>query len=139
MDKIISMKDIRLTLAAIARRAEAGERFVVVRDSKPVFRIEPLTGVVSDKVRDPGASNWPSEAVEMEMPEKIRKKLHFPDTKLVFFEDKNGRVIVRVAETAEFTREEWGRFLRKTEEEPVTRVTNRREALRHLDKLADSK
>ncbi len=40
---IISMKDMRLSLSAIARRAEAGECFIVVRDSKPVFQIAPLS------------------------------------------------------------------------------------------------
>lgn len=137
MDKIISMKDIRLSLAAIAKRVEAGESFTVVRDSKPVFRIEPLpeTGFSSGKVRDPGETEWTPQSVKAEMPVKIRKKLNFPNAKLVFHEDKKGNIIVRVAEPSEFTREEWGRFLRKTEAEPVTRFRNRKEALRHLDKL----
>ncbi len=141
MDKIISMKDIRLSLAAIARRVETGESFTVVRDSKPVFRIEPLTeaGSPAGKVRDSGETEWPTETVEMEIPEKIRKKLHFPEAKLVFHEDGKGNVIVRIAEPPEFTREEWGRFLRKTAAEPLTRVKNRKEALRHLDYLADPK
>lgn len=141
MEKIISMKDIRLSLASIAKRVEAGERFTVVRDSKPVFRIEPLSDAEASSgvVRDSGVSGWPVGGVEMEMPEKIRKKLHFPDAKLVFQEDGKGNVIVRVAEPPEFTREEWARFLKKTQEERVTRFKGKKEFLDHLDKLADSK
>ena len=76
---IVSMKDIRLSLAAIARRVEAGERFIVVRDSKPVFQIEPLTDTKQgpkremtfreftekvDRVRDSAGAEWTPEAVE---------------------------------------------------------------------------
>jgi antitoxin (DNA-binding transcriptional repressor) of toxin-antitoxin stability system len=76
---IVSMKDIRLSLAAIARRVEAGERFIVVRDSKPIFQIEPLAGSRTnpqrgmsfdhftqrvDRVRDAGETEWAPEAVE---------------------------------------------------------------------------
>ena len=43
MATIISMQDIRASLAAIAKRAGTGESFVVVRNSKPAFRIEPLS------------------------------------------------------------------------------------------------
>lgn len=41
MSKIISVQDIRQSLAAIANQAQAGETFVVVRNSKPVFKIVP--------------------------------------------------------------------------------------------------
>ena len=41
MSRIISVQDIRQSLAAIANRAQAGETFVVVRNSKPVFKIVP--------------------------------------------------------------------------------------------------
>lgn len=41
MSKIISVQDIRQSLAAIADQAQAGETFVVVRNSKPVFKIVP--------------------------------------------------------------------------------------------------
>jgi antitoxin (DNA-binding transcriptional repressor) of toxin-antitoxin stability system len=148
MDKILSMKDIRLTLAAIARRAEAGESFTVVRDSKPVFRIEPLggggyempptgSGQRSGGVRDSGEAAWASAGVEMEIPEKVRKRLRFPEgARIVFFKDADGHAAVQLAEIpVEFTPEEWGEFLRKTEAEPVTRFRNRKEALRHLGKL----
>lgn len=41
MSKIISMQDIRLSLASIANQVQAGETFIVVRSSKPVFKIIP--------------------------------------------------------------------------------------------------
>jgi antitoxin (DNA-binding transcriptional repressor) of toxin-antitoxin stability system len=41
MSKIISVQDIRQSLATIANQAQAGETFVVVRNSKPVFKIVP--------------------------------------------------------------------------------------------------
>lgn len=44
MDTIIAMRDIRSSLSAIADRAEKGESFIVIRNSRPVFRIEPATG-----------------------------------------------------------------------------------------------
>ena len=42
MNSIIAMQDIRTGLASIARRAEAGESFVVVRNSRPAFKIMPM-------------------------------------------------------------------------------------------------
>ncbi len=42
MSVVISMQDIRLRLADIAQRAEEGEDFTVVRNSRPAFRIVPL-------------------------------------------------------------------------------------------------
>jgi len=39
---IISMQDVRTALAAIAKRAATGESFVVIRNSRPAFRIEPV-------------------------------------------------------------------------------------------------
>jgi len=41
MSKIISVQDIRQSLADITNQAQAGETFVVVRNSKPVFKIVP--------------------------------------------------------------------------------------------------
>jgi antitoxin (DNA-binding transcriptional repressor) of toxin-antitoxin stability system len=41
MSKIISVQDIRQSLASIANQAQGGETFVVVRNSKPVFKIVP--------------------------------------------------------------------------------------------------
>ncbi|MEI6149177.1 MAG: type II toxin-antitoxin system prevent-host-death family antitoxin [bacterium] len=45
MDTLIAMQDIRNRLASIADRAESGESFIVVRNSRPAFRIAPLSGV----------------------------------------------------------------------------------------------
>lgn len=42
MSKIISVQDIRQSLATIANQASLGETFIVVRNSKPVFKIVPL-------------------------------------------------------------------------------------------------
>ena len=43
METIIAMQDIRQSLASITDRAEKGESFIVVRNSRPVLRIEPVT------------------------------------------------------------------------------------------------
>ena len=48
---IIAMQDIRESLASIADRVEKGESFVVVRNSRPVFRILPVEEVAYDKPR----------------------------------------------------------------------------------------
>jgi antitoxin (DNA-binding transcriptional repressor) of toxin-antitoxin stability system len=92
---IVSMKDIRLSLAAIARRVEAGERFVVVKDFKPVFQIEPLSGFASnrqrgmaftaftkkiDSVRNPGETEWIPDAVEKVIQEMYRERTKRNDT-----------------------------------------------------------
>ncbi|MBN2301399.1 MAG: hypothetical protein JXN60_02655 [Lentisphaerae bacterium] len=39
MIRIISMQDIRVSLATIANQVQEGDTFVVVRNSKPVFKI----------------------------------------------------------------------------------------------------
>lgn len=49
MSKIISVQDIRESLATIANQAQAGETFVVVRNSRPVFRILPPDVADTDK------------------------------------------------------------------------------------------
>ena len=85
---IVSMKDIRLSLAAIARRVEAGESFIVVRDSKPVFQIEPISRSHSqrgmsfdnftqkvDRVRDSGETEWTPSAVEQVIQEMYRERI----------------------------------------------------------------
>lgn len=46
---IIAMQDIRESLASIADRVEKGETFVVVRNSKPVFRIMPMAETAYDQ------------------------------------------------------------------------------------------
>jgi len=49
MSTLIAMQDIRQSLASIANRAQKGEDFVVVRNSRPVFRIVPV-GHTDDKL-----------------------------------------------------------------------------------------
>ncbi|MBT3191340.1 MAG: hypothetical protein HN341_02170 [Verrucomicrobia bacterium] len=46
MDTIISVQDIRTRLGAIAKSAETGESFTVIRNSKPAFRIVPIEAPV---------------------------------------------------------------------------------------------
>lgn len=41
MTNLIAMQDMRRSIAAIARRAEQGEEFIVIRNSRPSFRIVP--------------------------------------------------------------------------------------------------
>jgi prevent-host-death family protein len=49
MDTLIAMQDIRNRLASIADRAESGESFIVVRNSRPAFRIAPLVDADASK------------------------------------------------------------------------------------------
>lgn len=42
MDKIIGLKDLRENLPAYAEKIERGACFIVVKKSKPLFRIGPV-------------------------------------------------------------------------------------------------
>jgi antitoxin (DNA-binding transcriptional repressor) of toxin-antitoxin stability system len=42
METLIAMQDMRTELAAIADRAAGGEMFIVLRNSRPAFRIVPF-------------------------------------------------------------------------------------------------
>lgn len=42
METLIAMQDMRTELAAIADRATGGEMFIVLRNSRPAFRIVPF-------------------------------------------------------------------------------------------------
>ena len=42
MDKIIGLKDLRENLPAYAEKIQGGDCFVVVKKSKPLFRICPV-------------------------------------------------------------------------------------------------
>ena len=42
MSTLISVQDIRTSLSALAQRAESGESFIVIRNSKPAFMITPI-------------------------------------------------------------------------------------------------
>ena len=39
MDKIINLKDLRENVAAYAKRVEKGDSFIVMKRSRPLFRI----------------------------------------------------------------------------------------------------
>jgi len=43
METLIAMQDMRTELSAIADRATGGEMFIVLRNSRPAFRIVPFT------------------------------------------------------------------------------------------------
>ena len=58
---------------------------------------------------------------QISIPKQIRERLHLQKgDKIVFLEDEKGNVIIQEAE-------------------PVTKVKNRKEALRHLDQLSKKK
>lgn len=42
MTKMIAMQDIRTSLAKIADEVEKGQRFIVIRNSRPAFQLTPL-------------------------------------------------------------------------------------------------
>jgi antitoxin (DNA-binding transcriptional repressor) of toxin-antitoxin stability system len=42
MNNILGIKELQLNLKRVADAAQKGESFTIVRDSKPVFRIEPI-------------------------------------------------------------------------------------------------
>ena len=75
---------------------------------------------------------------QISVPKKIRDRLSLQKgAKIVFLEDEEGHVIIQEAEVPiEFTKEEWRKFLEKTQKEPVTKVHTRKDALNHLDRLA---
>ena len=49
MSNIIGIKELQGNLKRVADAAQRGETFIVVRDSKPVFRIEPILRVSGKK------------------------------------------------------------------------------------------
>ena len=54
MNTIISVQDIRTSLAALAQRAENGESFTVIRNSKPAFMITPVEEPAM--IKEPGTA-----------------------------------------------------------------------------------
>lgn len=42
MEKLIALKDLRLNMEKYATLVKAGESFVVLKQSKPIFRISPI-------------------------------------------------------------------------------------------------
>jgi len=43
MEKIIGLKELRENLPAYEKKVKAGEAFLVVKKSKPIFRISPVS------------------------------------------------------------------------------------------------
>jgi antitoxin (DNA-binding transcriptional repressor) of toxin-antitoxin stability system len=54
MSTIISVQDIRTSLASLAQRAENGETFTVIRNSKPAFMITPIAAPAM--IKEPGTA-----------------------------------------------------------------------------------
>ena len=44
MEKIIGLKDLRQNMAGYAQKIKKGQSFVVVKQSKPLFKIAPVYG-----------------------------------------------------------------------------------------------
>lgn len=66
MHKIISMQDIRESLASIANQAQRGERFVVIRHSRPAFQIVPIEEAGSAQAgSDEGGKDWLDQFFEL--------------------------------------------------------------------------
>jgi antitoxin (DNA-binding transcriptional repressor) of toxin-antitoxin stability system len=42
MDNVVSLKELRVNLGVYAERVGKGESFVVMKRSKPLFKIEPI-------------------------------------------------------------------------------------------------
>lgn len=74
---------------------------------------------------------------QVSIPKKVREMLRLhAGSRVVFLDNGKGQVYIQEAETlVEFTQDEWKQFLTRTQAEPVTRVKNRGDALRHIDKL----
>ena len=74
---------------------------------------------------------------QISIPKQVREKLHLQKgDKVVFFESEDGEVIIRQAEEPlDLSRDDWGEFLARTEKEPVTRVSGKAAALKHLNRL----
>lgn len=49
METMVAVQDLRTSLAAIADRAAKGESFLVMRNSRPAFRIVPATQPVAGR------------------------------------------------------------------------------------------
>lgn len=50
MQQVIELNEFTRSIHTLARKAKAGESFVVVEQAKPIFKIEPLKEVWEDVV-----------------------------------------------------------------------------------------
>ena len=57
---IIGMKELRTNTGEITRRVQAGESFLVMSRSKPVFKVSP----VDTEVNESELKTWTSQAIE---------------------------------------------------------------------------
>lgn len=65
MATIIGLKELRENTEAVAERAKRGETFVVVKRSKPIFRLVPVTEAVPANEE---LTAWTAEAIERYRP-----------------------------------------------------------------------
>lgn len=71
---IIGLKELRQNASDIAMRAQKGERFTVVKRSKPMFEISPPTASTTTNKNE--LSDWTKQAIEKYRPalEALNKK-----------------------------------------------------------------
>lgn len=81
MDTLIAMQDIRSGLASIADRAEKGESFIVVRNSRPAFRIAPLTGTAAMGKKQPDSQPDASPPKRLTVNEVRERFTAYPATR----------------------------------------------------------
>ncbi len=65
MTTIIGLKELRENTEAVAERAGLGETFIVVKRSKPIFRLVPVTDSVSV---DEELTAWTAQAIDRYRP-----------------------------------------------------------------------
>jgi prevent-host-death family protein len=65
MATIIGLKELRENTEAVAERANRGESFVVVKRSKPIFRLVPITDSVPANEE---LTAWTSQAIDRYQP-----------------------------------------------------------------------
>jgi prevent-host-death family protein len=65
MATIIGLKELRENTEAVAERANRGETFVVVKRSKPIFRLVPVTEALP---ADEELTAWTQKAIDRYRP-----------------------------------------------------------------------
>lgn len=65
MATIIGLKELRENAEAVAERASRGETFVVVKRSKPIFRLVPVT---ESAPADEELTAWTQKAIDRYRP-----------------------------------------------------------------------
>jgi antitoxin (DNA-binding transcriptional repressor) of toxin-antitoxin stability system len=85
METLIAMQDMRTELSAIADRAAAGEMFIVLRNSRPAFRILPFSST-SEEVPPPTVKSFSAIRKRMEARPVSSEELTPTDLKRVIRE-----------------------------------------------------